>query len=204
MTRNEGLVITDLQTSIADKNILKGLNLIVSDKMEKFYRNFKFSGSVFSLQDGDIFFPGEPIVRITSPLLEVNSLTAFLLNVFNYPILNFTKGVRIWQATAGRYLALNGARYMSFEQSPILVKTSFLLNAFPGVMPIFYKKFPDAMPMGGFAANINHAVIKSFPSEREAFRYSLDTVLPLAQAFSVMIDTYDIEQGIKIFIEELD
>ncbi len=183
--------------------LLKKMNLIDSPKTEAFYRNFKFSGDVWSMKDGTIFFPGEPIVRVTAPLLEANLLTAFLLNVFSYPIRILTKTLRV-KIASGDTLFYAGSlvRLPGFEQGLFALRAPYLLNS-PNSSPLFYRKFPQYTPPGKITANINHAVIKSFPTERSAYRYVLDVLIDKANFFFVMVDTYDLKKGLDIFIEEI-
>lgn len=183
--------------------VLKKMNLIDSIETERFYKKFKFSGDVWSMKDGTIFFPGEPIVRITAPLLEANILTAFLLNVFSYPIRILTKSIRVKFACADTiFYAGSLVRLPGFEQGFFALRAGYLLNS-QNSSPFFYRKFPQYTPPGKITANINHAVIKSFPTERDAFRYILDVLIDKANFFFVMIDTYELKKGLATFIEEI-
>lgn len=184
-------------------SILKKIGLTDSNNSKTFYKNFKFSGDVWALSDGTIFYPGEPIVRITAPLAEANSLTAFVLNAFCYPIRIITKSLRI-KIAGGNTLYFGGplVRLPGFEQAIFTQQAAFLLDS-PIASPFFYKKFKQYKPSGKIVANINHAIIKSFTEEREAYRYVLDELLDKANFFYVMIDTYDLKKGLDIFIEEI-
>jgi|TARA_Y100000310_G_scaffold59724_1_gene55094 nicotinate phosphoribosyltransferase len=42
-------------------------------------RSFKFTGDVYAMPEGTVFFPGEPVVRITAPICEGNLLSNFLM-----------------------------------------------------------------------------------------------------------------------------
>jgi len=183
--------------------ILKNMNLIDSKKTEKFYKNFKFSGDVWSMKDGTVFFPGEPVIRITAPLVEANLLTAFILNVFCYPIRIMTKTLRV-KIACGNTIFFAGSlvRLPGFEQGYYVLRSAYLLGSLIA-SPFFYKKITDELPTGKITGNINHAVIKSFPTERDAFRHVLDELLDKANFFYVMVDTYDMKNGLNIFIEEI-
>lgn len=184
-------------------DILKKMGLIDSAKTEDFYKNFKFSGDVWSMKDGTAFFPGEPIVRITAPLAEANLLTAFMLNAFSYPVRILTKSLRV-KIACGETIFYAGSlvRLPGFEQGIYALRAASLLNSKIS-SPYFYKKFDQYDPPSKLTANINHAMIKSFPAEREAYRYVLDKLLEKAEFFFVMIDTYELKKGLEIFIEEI-
>lgn len=183
--------------------LLKKMKLIDSRKAENFYKNFKFSGDVWAMKDGTIFFPGEPIVRITAPLLEANLLTALLLNVFSYPIRYLTKNLRVKFACADTIFYTGSlARLPGLEHGYYTLRDAYLLGSQNG-SPLLYRKHADLVPPNKITANINHAVIKSFPTERDAFRYVLDVLIDKANFFFVMVDTYELKKGIDIFIEEI-
>ncbi len=183
--------------------LLEKMGFLNSPELKNFYKSFSFTGDVRALRDGTLFFPGEPIVRITAPLLEANILTAFLLNSFSYPIRVLTKGARLKEAAKDKMLMLAVTRIPGFEQSIFASKTAFFFDAFPHVAPIFTRKFPEFPPPSKFTVNVNHAVIKSFPSEKEAFQYALKELLPGAASMNVMVDTYHFEHGLSLFIREL-
>ncbi len=185
---------------------LKEMGLINSSETEEFYKNFKFNGDVLALPEGTIFFPGEPMVRITAPLAVANMLTAFSLNVFGYPVRSLTKLARMKIATKDRKLSgLSTVRFAGFEQSIWNIRGNLLLNKAnlsASFTPITYRKFTEIIPTGSLSANVNHAFVKSFPTEVAAYRYVLDVLQPRASLFLVMIDTYGLRQGLKNFIYE--
>lgn len=184
-------------------NLLKEMNLITSPESEDFYKNFKFSGDVLAMKDGTIFFPGEPIMRITAPLCEANLITAFVLNAFTYPVRALTKITRIQLAAQNKKLAVGaGVRLPGFEQSIIALRGGYLVSGV-SVSPLLHRKFPNIKPPQKIAANINHAVIKSFKNERSAYRYVFDELQDKASMIPVMVDTFDFKKGLDIFIEEL-
>ena len=182
--------------------VMKNLSLINSPETEKFYKNFKFSGDVWALPEGTIFFPGEPIVRITAPLSEANMLTALSLNAFCYPVRILTKIARIKSAIRDTiFIAGSAARLPGFEQGAWTIRAGALMGSPNGFYPMVYRKYPDT-PLTGPRVNINHAFVKSFPTEREAFRYVLDNLKSKFEQFLVMVDTYGLERGLGQFIAE--
>jgi len=185
-----------------DIEIFKKMSLIDSQVSEDFYRNFHFTGDVAALKDGTIFFPGEPVVRIAAPISQANMLTAFILNAFNYPIRILTKKVRVRDSIGKRpFMDSSIVRLPGFEQGMICLETSYILGS--GIIaPLFFKKFPQVVPSIP-TLNINHAFIKSFKGEREAYRYALDNSVEKGSLTSVMVDTYDFKKGLQILIEEL-
>src|SRR3989338_4537892 len=43
---------------------------LISPEFVCYLKKFKFSGTVYALPEGSVFFPGEPVVRVTAPIIE--------------------------------------------------------------------------------------------------------------------------------------
>ena len=66
-------------------------NNIIKPKMAKLMRTFKFSGDIWAMKEGTVFFPGEVVMRLTGPIWEVNLLTFFLINSLTSNTIFFSK-----------------------------------------------------------------------------------------------------------------
>ena len=62
-----------------------------------YLRTIRFTGNVYSMVEGELVFPNEPIIRIESTLAEAQLVETALLNIVNYQTLIATKGSRIKQ-----------------------------------------------------------------------------------------------------------
>src|SRR5260221_572427 len=62
---------------------------------------FHFSGDVWAMPEGTIFFPGEPILRVTAPIVEAQIVETFLLPPINFLTMIASKAARITQASNG-------------------------------------------------------------------------------------------------------
>lgn len=178
-----------------DVNYLKS-NGLCTPKLADYLLNFKFSGDVWAMPEGTIFFPGEPIIRITAPILEGNLLSMFLMNGISSNTIFMSKIVRAVVAAGGTDVAAGGGlRAQSFESAIKGARAGYLVGALSGV-PSFYKKYnlkPPAMSLNAY-----HAVIKSFPTEIEAMRAAARLFPNNSRP---MVDTYDFEQGIENVIK---
>lgn len=171
---------------------------IISPKFAIYLKNFKFTGDVYAMPEGTVFFPTEPVIRITTSLSDANLLTAFLVDVITYPTLFLSKAVRVKLATNGKPFFLAGAmRTFGFENVVKIQRLSYILGSIIA-MPYFGYRFGvgKRKPAIGFY----HALIKSFANEIEAYKH----FLPHTENFGIstsMVDTYDIKQGIENWIE---
>src|ERR1700722_18963896 len=42
----------------------------IEDEFFEYLTHFRFSGDVWAMPEGTIFFPGEPVMRVTAPIIE--------------------------------------------------------------------------------------------------------------------------------------
>lgn len=167
---------------------------VIGPEMKKYLKEFRFKGDLWAMPEGTPFFPGEPIVRLTAPIVEASLFTLYLMNVVTSHTIFFTKAVRSILVARGRNVLGGGCRAHSFETNAKAVRALYLVG---GGLPtttaaICYKyKLPikDAPVFLG-----QHAFIKSFGSEIEAMR-AFAGVFPDQTSF--MVDTYDINKGVK-------
>ncbi|MFH1088705.1 MAG: nicotinate phosphoribosyltransferase [Patescibacteria group bacterium] len=175
----------------ADIRNLKKAKLITSS-FGKYLAKYKFTGNIHALPEGTIFFPGEPVIRVTAPIIEGNLMTMFLMGSVLSHTIYLSKMVRVVLAAAGKGTIIGGGlRAHSFEAGMKSVRAGWILSGACG-MPSANVKY--RLPDSGISVNLYHAVIKSFPSEIEAIRASTK-IFP--NRVRPMVDTYDFTQGVK-------
>lgn len=92
--------IENLKFSESDLDYLKTLNLF-SDKFLDFLRDFKFTGDIYTVEEGTVMFPNEPIIRIKAPLYQAQLIETALLTIINFQSLIATKASRVCFAAKG-------------------------------------------------------------------------------------------------------
>lgn len=73
-------------------------------------KNFKFSGSIYGPQEGEVIFQTEPILRVEGNILEAQLIETFLLNTLNFQSLIATKAARIRFAAPDKIISEFGLR----------------------------------------------------------------------------------------------
>lgn len=68
---------------------------LFSESFLKYLENLEFSGDVTGLAEGTIFFPNEPVLRITAPIIEAQLVESALLNTINLQTTIATKASRV-------------------------------------------------------------------------------------------------------------
>lgn len=173
---------------------------VISPQFGEYLKNFRFTGDVYAIKEGSVFFPGEPIVKIIAPLQDANLFTTFLANCICYPTLFFSKLARVKLAAKGKTVVVAGAtRANSFESMAKAHRLAYILDTGLSVPNAISRL--NINPMFESQVTLYHALIKSFPSEKEAFRATITDKNSGDLRYSTMIDTYDIKQGLNNFIE---
>lgn len=76
----------------------------------KYLEDFKFSGNIYAVDEGEVIFPHEPVVRIEGNLLETQLIETLLLNIMNFESLIATKANRTRMVAGDRSLLEFGLR----------------------------------------------------------------------------------------------
>lgn len=162
---------------------------------------YRFSGDIYAFEEGTPAFPGEPLLRVETSLIDAQLIEGFLLNTLNFQTLIATKANRMTYATAGhgaimefglrRAQGIDGAN--SASRACFIGGTKVTSNTYAG------KKY--GIPVAGTMA---HSWIMSYDNEVDAFRAFAELYPDNAV---LLIDTYDtlgsgIEAAIKIGLEQ--
>jgi nicotinate phosphoribosyltransferase len=73
---------------------LRSLGMFPDDFLG-YLRGFRFTGEVWAMAEGEVFFGNEPVMRVTGPLIEAQIVETFLLNCVVYQTLVASKAARI-------------------------------------------------------------------------------------------------------------
>ncbi len=165
---------------------------IITPAFVPYLKKFKFSGDVWAMPEGTVFFPNEPVLRVSGKLWEINLFTFFLINSLTSNTIFSSKLARCFLAAGDKlYVATcSPVRGHAHEAALKFGRAAYLFGSASGMVPSFAKKYN--IPFES-KARAFHAFIKSFPTEIQAMRAAA-RIFPNC---SVMIDTYDIKQGIR-------
>lgn len=145
--------------------------------------NFRFRGEVFSVREGEVVFPLEPIVRVEGGLFETQIVETLVLNILNFESLVATKAARIRLAAGDRILSEFGLRR---AQGPggILASRAAVIGGFDSTSNVEAARRYGLKPAGTMA----HSFVESQPDEITAFR-KYAALNPTNSIF--LVDTYD-------------
>ncbi|MBU0707032.1 nicotinate phosphoribosyltransferase [Patescibacteria group bacterium] len=182
--------ITNLKYSPAQIQLLQKGGLITNN-FAKYLKTFRFSGDVHAMSEGNIFFPEEPIVRITAPLIEASLIETVIFGITVSNVLFMSKASRISSITKNVTLGMQRAH--SFESGIKGLRCGHICGLSVNAWPVFVEK--HHLPINrNYLVSGQHFFVKSFSDELSAFKKMVQH-FPNNAAF--MIDTYNIKKGIE-------
>jgi nicotinate phosphoribosyltransferase len=189
--------INDLRFDDDDIAYLKSLNLF-GDKFFKKIHNFKFTGSIRAMREGEIVFPSEPIMTVTATLFECQLVETALLNIINHQTLIATKALKVTQETDGG-VAEFGLRRAQGADAGVYGARAAMIGGCKSTSNVLAGKMFGVKVTG----TMSHSWILGFESEEVAFR-TYARIYP--NNCLLLVDTYDtlhsgVPNAIKIFAE---
>lgn len=181
--------IENLHFSREDIEYLRSLETFHPDFLKRL-ETFRFTGDMFSVREGDLVYPQEPIIIIKAPLIEAQLIETALLNIVSHQTLIATKSARIVQAARGKGVVEFGLRRAQGPDAGIYGARASIIGGCNGTSNVLTGQMFN-IPVKG---THSHSWVMSFPSELDAFRAFAD-VYP--DTCLLLVDTYDSVQGIK-------
>jgi nicotinate phosphoribosyltransferase len=147
-------------------------------------RGLRFTGDVWAMAEGSVFFPGEPVLRVLAPIAQAQWLETRILNLIHFETVVASKAVRSVLAAKGRTLIDFGLRRAHGAEAGALAARAAYLAGFAGTATA-YAGPRFGIPVFGTMA---HSFVQAHDSETQAF-------INFAESFptnaTLLIDTYD-------------
>jgi nicotinate phosphoribosyltransferase len=175
--------IENFHYSEEDIAYLRELKVFDDDFLD-YLSHFRFTGSLWAMDEGSAVFPQEPLIRVDSNLIECQILEGMLLNTVNFQSLIATKTARVYLASGRGFLLEFGLRRAQGSDGAMSASRAAFIGGASGTSNTLAGKVYGIPALGTMA----HAWIMSFPSEEEAFR-AYAQIYPEHTTF--LIDTYD-------------
>lgn len=164
-----------------------------------YLKDFKFTGDIYSVPEGSVVFPKEPLLKVEAPILQAQLLETPLLNFINHQALIATKAARIKEAAQGKNVLEFGLRRAHGPDAGIYGARAAVIGGCSGTSNVLTGKEFGVKVSGTHA----HSWVMSFESELEAFRTYADN---FPNSAILLVDTYDtlksgVPNAIKVFKE---
>ena len=146
----------------------------------------RFTGDVDAMAEGTVFFPHQPILRVTAPLPQAQLVESRVMNLLNFQTMVASKAARSVLVAGGKPLIDFGLRRAHGAEAGLLAARASYLSGFAGTATVLAGKV-FGIPLFGTMA---HSFVQAHEDEFLAFEH-------FAQAHPenvvLLIDTYDTE-----------
>ncbi|MDR2294540.1 MAG: nicotinate phosphoribosyltransferase [Microbacterium sp.] len=167
-------------------------NQVVSAETLRFLAGYRFSGSITGYREGELYFPGSPILTVEGTFAEAVILETLALSVLNHDSAVATAAARMSVAAGDRPLAEMGARRAA-EESAVAASRAAYIAGF-GATSNLEAGRRWGIPTMGTAA---HAWTLLHDTEEQAFRSQIEAS---GVGTTLLVDTYDITAGVDLAI----
>ncbi len=189
--------INNLHFDESDIAYLRSLNLF-GEKFFERIKNFRFTGDMYAIREGEMIYPYEPIITIKAPLFEAQLIETALLNIVNHQTLIATKAMKMANETTGA-ISEFGLRRAQGPDAGLYGARASMIGGCTSTSNVLAGKMFDVKISGTHA----HSWVMSFPTELEAFE-AYAKLNP--NSCLLLVDTYDtlksgVPNAIKVFDE---
>ncbi len=153
-------------------------------------KTLRFTGDVHAMPEGTVFFPNEPILRVTAPIAQAQLAETRLINLLHFQTLIASKAARMKLAAPDKLLVDFGLRRAHGAEAGLLAARASYLAGFSGSATV-QAGMQFGIPLFGTMA---HSFVQAHDGEALAFEHFAH-----AQPDNVvlLIDTYDTEEGAR-------
>lgn len=148
-----------------------------------YLKNMRFTGLIRSMNEGELVFGNEPIIRVDAPLAEAQLIETALLNIVNYQTLIATKASRIKQVVGSEVAMEFGTRRAQEMDAAIWGTRAAYLAGFEATSNVRAGKM-FGIPVSGTHA---HSMVQAYKDEYTAFKKYAETHKDCV----FLVDTYD-------------
>lgn len=164
-------------------------NKIVDQTTLEYLAQYKFTGNIWGYPEGEIYFPGSPLLTVEGSFADAVLLETLALSIYNHDCAVATAASRMTIAAHGRpCLEMGGRR--THEEAAVAAARAAIIGGFMGTSILEAGRIYD-IPVIGTAA---HSFTLLHDTEQEAFAAQIAS---LGLQTTLLVDTYDITQGVE-------
>lgn len=196
-----GRLLETLGEFVFDDAALNSVRPFLDSETLAYLGDFRFRGDIDGYAEGELFFPGSPILSITGTFAECVLLETLALSILNHDSAIASAAARMVSAAGGRTLIEMGSR-RTHEQAAVAAARAAYIAGFAGTSNLeAHRRY--GIPALGTSAHAftmlhttaHHGVGES---ERAAFRAQVDA---LGVTTTLLVDTYDVRTGVANAVE---
>lgn len=181
-------LIRDFRFEPAQLDFLRSARIVDEDTIA-WLRDYRFTGDIDGYAEGELFFPGSPILTVSGTFAECVVLETLILSVLNHDSAIAAAAARMVTAARGRPIIEMGSR-RTHESAAVAAARAAYLAGFASTSNLAAGGI-YGIPTTGTSA---HAFTLLHDDEATAFA---SQVAALGKNTTLLVDTYDIAQGIR-------
>ncbi|MFJ2934066.1 nicotinate phosphoribosyltransferase [Streptomyces sp. NPDC087219] len=166
---------------------------IVDEPTLEWLARYRFTGDIWGYPEGEVYFPGSPVLRVEGSFAECVLLETVILSILNHDSAIAAAASRMSAAAGGRRLIEMGAR-RTHELAAVAASRAAYVGGFDSTSDLA-AGFRYGIPTVGTSA---HAFTLLHDSERDAFRAQVET---LGRGTTLLVDTYDVTEAVRTAVE---
>ena len=177
---------------------IDALRPVLDDDTLGWLADYRFNGQIDGYREGELYFPGSPILTVRGGFAEAVILETMFLSILNHDSAIASAAARMVNAAAGRPIIEMGGRRTHEQAAVAAARAAYLAGV--DLTSNLEAARAYGVPSAGTAA---HAFTLSFAhadgsDERAAFAAQIEA---LGVGTTLLVDTYDITTGVKNAIE---
>ncbi|MFE6283171.1 nicotinate phosphoribosyltransferase [Streptomyces sp. NPDC057877] len=190
-----GRVLDAVENFRFDPDVLGFLRerAIVDEETLAWLADYRFSGDVWGYPEGEVYFPGSPILRVEGTFGECVLLETVILSILNHDSAIAAAASRMSSAAGDRPLVEMGAR-RTHELAAVAAARAAYVGGFSSTSDLA-AGFRYGIPTVGTSA---HAFTLLHDRERDAFRAQVES---MGRGTTLLVDTYDVTEAVRTAVE---
>lgn len=169
---------------------------VVDDATATWLADYRFTGSIQGYPEGEVYFPGAPLMVVEGSFAEAVILETLLLSIYNHDSAIASAASRMTLMAQGRPCAEMGSRRTQ-EEAAVAAARAAWIAGFDATSNLAAGQ-RWGIPTMGTAA---HSFTLLHDSEEEAFGAQLAS---LGTDTTLLVDTYDVTEAVKTAVELTD
>jgi len=169
---------------------------IVDETTLRYLSSYRFGGNVWGYAEGDVYFPGSPILVVEGTFAEAVLLETVALSILNHDCAVASAASRMVTAAGGpggRPLIEMGSR-RTHERAAVAAARAAYIAGFASSSNL-QARYTYGVPSSGTSA---HAFTLVHDSERHAFMSQLSSLGP---STTLLVDTYDVARAVRTAVD---
>ena len=184
--------LADFRFDADDLEFLRQAEIVDATTVD-WLASYRFTGDVDGYAEGELYFPGSPVLSVHGTFAESVMLETLALSIFNHDSAIASAASRMTWAAGDRPCIEMGSR-RTHEAAAVACARAAYVAGFTATSNLQARR-QYGVPSTGTSA---HSFTLLHDTEADAFRAQVDS---LGRSTTLLVDTYDIEEAVRLGVE---